>query len=822
MSKYLARVEHTNDYFNLRPVMEQVEDGLMEVNEEKFGQYGTITIGAIYGEYSNSPLIMDQHYCVFEITNEELAALEKNYSGSKIRASEFLAKARTVDSTYIREVIRLPENFNLQDLKKWRRDYITDILEPLSKMIYLMDEECLYGPFIWERYSGNRYKVMPANEDRDDYFVNQYLISDFSEPVYEFDAAKRLSDLYYGQTRRIILNNTLPEAVDEIDLIDDQELKEIVSKLVTRHSDSLKDKREIKNAIVAIPDTEFTEGRKERILKLVENGELADQIVSLIPTAILSDENAVSQIVAAVLDNNNYIDKLYPFIKGKEQYSAIIDKLDEEKKRKEVELTTLARELDEHKEKLSAYAVVDSYQMAELKSENEKLKEVLEEYNKSSELEEEINNLQAKYEELNTQYAMLGSMKSTMEAEVQKKIQSVYTDHVIDGALANLIVKEAAAFERSQRHQNRQMKLLTVENVGEKWDPATPAEAIDFLYEQLTEKAKRNFSRNDVVNLILSMSLGFLTFFAGEPGTGKTSLVSYIATILGLNHSQHGRYTEIAVEKGWTSRRDLIGYYNPLTKSFDAANRGLFNTFEMLHVEAENGINDFPYLILLDEANLSSMEHYWADFMSLCDFEKKNRSITLSEDYVFVVPPTLRFVATINLDHTTEVLSPRLIDRSWIIMLQAPDMDFDDLEIPELEETYPLMTYHIMQMICDQEQWRSKKIEEGIVDKFNKIRVCFKGVGINFSPRVIGMIKRYCLAGKDLFDNHENSYVALDYAVAQKILPIINGYGERYQAFIQQLIAICDVNSMPKSYEILCKIQARGIENMHYYQFFSR
>lgn len=145
---------------------------------------------------------------------------------------------------------------------------------------------------------------------------------------------------------------------------------------------------------------------------------------------------------------------------------------------------------------------------------------------------------------------------------------------------------------------------------------------MDFVYDELNVKAKRNISRNDVANILLCFSQGFLSILAGEPGSGKTSLVSLIAQILGLNNSQYNRYEEVAVEKGWTSRRDFIGYYNPLTKTFDAANKGMFNALEIMKAESQAKVTDFLYLILLDEANLSQMEHYWADFMSLCDFDK--------------------------------------------------------------------------------------------------------------------------------------------------------------------------------------------------------
>ena len=39
----------------------------------------------------------------------------------------------------------------------------------------------------------------------------------------------------------------------------------------------------------------------------------------------------------------------------------------------------------------------------------------------------------------------------------------------------------------------------------------------------------------------------------------------------------------------------------------------------MLDAEKRKGISRFPFVILLDEANLSPMEYYWSDFMNICD-----------------------------------------------------------------------------------------------------------------------------------------------------------------------------------------------------------
>ena len=55
----------------------------------------------------------------------------------------------------------------------------------------------------------------------------------------------------------------------------------------------------------------------------------------------------------------------------------------------------------------------------------------------------------------------------------------------------------------------------------------------------------------------------------------------------------------------------------------------------MLNIERKD--SKYPFLIMLDEANLSPIEYYWADFMRLTDRTSKN------DDYINVGT---------NLDHS--------------------------------------------------------------------------------------------------------------------------------------------------------------------------
>lgn len=822
MSSYLSRIEIVNGFNNIRPVMEMLDDGLIEVDEEKFGQYGTITIGSLYG--TESPFIQDQKYCIFTISDSELASLGQTTSGYKIRAQDFLRHCKSVESSSIRELIVLPSTLTTTNYNTWGKNPISLMFMPFTKTVYLADEDSVLGPFSWEAVAGGQFHFVPCAGGNDPYLLKHYRKKDFDEPIYTFDAAKRQQDILFGVIRNAIKIDYLPEASDQVDCIDDNGLKDFVGRLLAQPLETKKEKREIKEAIISLPSLQISDERKNRILKLIKNGELADQAIGSIVSDVFrsNDSHAIELIVKKVLENANYSDQLLQIARGEESFRRILDILEKEKKTKEEELSKLITKIEAAKEIPDNGGGISNAEIKRLLDEKNELEQKLSEYKDFESVRSECDEAQKRIIDAQNQYQALTQLINGLKTQIEQTVRSAYADLAFDGAISSLMLQKAAQFERESNRKILSANVATVDVIKDHSLITDPADLVIFLHNELSQKANRSFSRDDIANLVICLSQGFLTMIAGDPGTGKTSLISLLSQMLGLTRPPYVRYTEIAVEKGWSSRRDLVGYYNPLTKSFDAANKGLFSALSTLNIEAEKGIADFPYFVLLDEANLSQMEHYWADFMSLCDLNKAGRKIALSEDYEFCIPETLRFIGTINLDHTTEPLSPRLIDRAWIIKLPITDLDIDDYFEPELDKIYPMVSYTAFHKLRDFHNLSEAKLDTAISEKFNRIRFIFQSIGIGFSPRTIGMIKHYCLAGSQLMDMGENNYVALDYAIAQKILPMIDGYGEIYQKFLEDLLKECDQTTMPKCYELLIGIQRKGSQNMQYYQFFAR
>lgn len=423
--------------------------------------------------------------------------------------------------------------------------------------------------------------------------------------------------------------------------------------------------------------------------------------------------------------------------------------------------------------------------------------------------------------------------KTALEENFNKLIKDYSNkmyDLTFDGFMSSKMLQAAANWETKVQSEERSSRVLAINEISTQ--EMSREELIDYLV-RMVQFTRPGYTRNTIINIFTCIAQGFLTVFSGMPGCGKTSICNIISEVLGLNSyaglsmnlKDEKRFISVSVERGWTSKRDFIGYFNPLTKTIEENNRQVFNGLRLLDIEKKKGYSKWPFIILLDEANLSPMEYYWADFMNVCDELNDNSSINLGNDNVFQIPETLHFLATINNDHTTETLSPRLIDRAWIITLpKYSSMQFESENIneqiknvtwDEIKKVFTIAGYE--KKIFDRE---TKIIYEGLKDKLSK-------QGLYVSPRVDIAIQNYWIVASKLMDEDEygNSanLVALDYAVAQKILPKIIGSGEEYESWLAEVQSYCDKKGLLYSAELLNTIITRGNQHMQmkYYRFFN-
>ena len=149
-----------------------------------------------------------------------------------------------------------------------------------------------------------------------------------------------------------------------------------------------------------------------------------------------------------------------------------------------------------------------------------------------------------------------------------------------DPFISSEMMKKAASWETTEEDRQYKEKLKMISDVTP--SSLNDTDLIDYIVNYV--KARREYSRNDILNIYINIAQNFITIFSGEPGTGKTSMCNIVAETLGLLQygEESNRFVSVSVERGWSSKRDLIGYYNPLTRKYDKSNGKIMMPFEFL------------------------------------------------------------------------------------------------------------------------------------------------------------------------------------------------------------------------------------------------
>ncbi len=188
--------------------------------------------------------------------------------------------------------------------------------------------------------------------------------------------------------------------------------------------------------------------------------------------------------------------------------------------------------------------------------------------------------------------------------------------------------------------------------------------------------------------------------------------------------------------------------------------------------------------IILDEANLSPLEHYWSSFYNLTD-SLGVLSIQLGHNENIKFPNNLRFIGTINYDQTTEELSPRVLDRTNIIQLEKSfDLNFSEISKSDIVDIKLSFEKCINFFELNDFAKSNVVLNEEIEQKYREVKNEFKKLKIFISPRVeIGIRKYISLATKYMSDVNK----PLDYCISQRLLPLINLHGSDFKQKLELL-----------------------------------
>ena len=195
-------------------------------------------------------------------------------------------------------------------------------------------------------------------------------------------------------------------------------------------------------------------------------------------------------------------------------------------------------------------------------------------------------------------------------------------------------------------------------------------------YLQYRKGTRLYYDADKIRTFIAGFASSRLMILEGLSGTGKTWLPRAFMQFI-TKESQEVKALEIPVQSSWKDRNDLLGFYNDFKKQYKET-EFLKALYTALH--DPNTI----YLIVLDEMNLSRIEYYFADVLSVMEKPDKDWEIELISDYASLdssegawperihngrikILNNVWFIGTANKDDSTFLISDKVYDRSTVI-----------------------------------------------------------------------------------------------------------------------------------------------------------
>ena len=286
-------------------------------------------------------------------------------------------------------------------------------------------------------------------------------------------------------------------------------------------------------------------------------------------------------------------------------------------------------------------------------------------------------------------------------------------------------------------------------------NPTLPA-LVKFVVDYAREsRLHLSYTHEDIANFVAGLGASRLTILQGMSGTGKTSLPKiFCEAIL-------GNCEVIEVESSWRDKNELLGYYNEFSKSYSPK-----KFTQKLYKAKLNP--DVVTMIVLDEMNLSRIEYYFSDFLSLMEHEEHNREIkllniklnryennvkydylALTDGHTIKIPTNVWFIGTANRDESTFEISDKVYDRAQTMNFnkRAPKVRSYTEPIPQKFLKYS----DLSKLLNDAIKYGNFEAEDNLIIK--GVEKILQPFNISFGNRILKQIeefvKIYCACFND-------------------------------------------------------------------------
>lgn len=432
--------------------------------------------------------------------------------------------------------------------------------------------------------------------------------------------------------------------------------------------------------------------------------------------------------------------------------------------------------------------------------------------------------------------------------DIEQKIENVLKKHnafrYVNGSYKDDYGDEKLSLKVNNSHVSPSQPNFSVISRG---NPISP------IHNYITNQGL-TFEKKIIANYYTSLKTKPFVILTGLSGTGKTKLAEYFARFMCHEKGQvnEDRYAFIPVRPDWMDNRGLLGFHNLISETFQPS------PLLKLMLRA-CGDNTKPYFVILDEMNIAKVEYYFSDFLSCLETRKTDENGEIVQEPIILhnrercvaienldglenkinlcphedcvnfekcrygyqvktngktvifVPPKLKiplnvyFTGTVNVDETTYMFSPKVLDR-------ANTIEFDEIDLngyfnQKIGNTTDIFDQDYSDFTNKGEFCTSPNVNEikknfpefeQYTNKLKELNEKLQPHQMHFGYRVVNEILLYLKNAKNSGTDLEVSE-AFDYQIKQKILPKFHGSRNKLEEPLKEIQQFCIKNDCSES-----------------------